>query len=674
MCINNEAKWQRELRSFLGIKSGMLVEGNILDKYYYKENGEEDFDDFDRIIHTYGKEIGSEVVFYNPIQGFYCYESNEEAFLAPYLEGYVCKMGKILKYEYGTYIPVYENKKSMNEGKINEIQVINCCSGKDISETEEESLKQVNMSKVVLRAMVNREARYDGNTGNFVNKKDYPSKIFVINFASRLENCNLDEMARTEMFMNLYLAINNASVINGKKNMVIMVVDKYNDIPLWMYHNNPNIRTFHIECPDRKTRKKYFSVLANYNNNNLLKNMDNNTIEKFIIETNGLLCAEIDQLISLATSENIEINEIEKAIKIYKYGIKESPWEELGDNVVERLNLKLSERVKGQDTALDIGKRVIMRAVKGLSGLQHSSADSKPRGVLFFAGPTGVGKTETAKTIAETIFGDEDACIRFDMSEYREQHSDQKLFGAPPGYVGYEGGGQLTNAIKNHPFSVLLFDEIEKAHPSIMDKFLQILEDGRMTDNQGNTVYFSECIIIFTSNIGISKLLYDSMGRPIYDEFGNHKKEAVISISDPFNDDSEEFKEKTDKIIKNGVKNYFINIGRPELLNRLGENNIVVFQFIDRKVAEVICESKISNILVAINKKLDIQVDVADIVNFMKNKAIANRGNGGRGIGNMIEDKFINPLAEYICSYNGKLSRIKCYINDNNVIEFRGEA
>lgn len=125
----------------------------------------------------------------------------------------------------------------------------------------------------------------------------------------------------------------------------------------------------------------------------------------------------------------------------------------------------------------------------------------------FFAGDIYAEENgfyqEYAKTLAEKLFGDERSCIRFDMSEYGQSHSDQKLLGAPPGYVGYEAGGQLTNAVKHNPFSILLFDEIEKAHPSILDKFLQILEDGRMTDGQGNTVYFSETIIIFTSNLGI---------------------------------------------------------------------------------------------------------------------------------------------------------------------------
>lgn len=134
---------------------------------------------------------------------------------------------------------------------------------------------------------------------------------------------------------------------------------------------------------------------------------------------------------------------------------------------------------------------MVKRAVTGLSGLQGSS-HTRPKGVLFFAGPTGTGKTESGKDACGAAFGDDSCCIRFDMSEYSQSHSDQKLLGAPPGYVGYEAGGQLTNAVRNAPFSILLFDEIEKAHPSVMDKFLQILEDGRMTDRSRGTQCISQ--------------------------------------------------------------------------------------------------------------------------------------------------------------------------------------
>ena len=170
---------------------------------------------------------------------------------------------------------------------------------------------------------------------------------------------------------------------------------------------------------------------------------------------------------------------------------------------------------------------IIKRAVTGLSGSQGSKLGGKPRGVLFFAGPTGVGKTELAKTLTEMLFGDERAYIRFDMSEFSAEHADQRLIGAPPGYVGYDSGGELTNAIKERPFSVVLFDEIEKAHPRILDKFLQILDDGVLTSGRGEKVYFSEAVVIFTSNLGIYKT--DHEGKRIPNVTSNESYETVAT-------------------------------------------------------------------------------------------------------------------------------------------------
>lgn len=669
----NTAKWQRELQSFLGIKSGVILEGNTLDEFLYEMEDDNEFLSLDMLIHEYGAEINAEVVYYNPLQGFYCYENgnDEMPFLSSYLNGYRCTLlQEVAPGGHDAFMPVITNFEETSDREENKkISIVK------ESDLPDDSLKQVNMSKIVLRAMMNAEPRY-GENGGLLPKNKYPSKIFVLNFASRLERCNIDTPAETEMFMNLHFAINNAksSVVNNRKNMIILIVDKYNDIPAWLYLNNPNVRTFYIESPDRKMRRLYMPfAVSKYEKYQILGQPENKLSEEFVAETGGLLCSEIKQLINLASNENIEVSEIKKAIKMYKYGIKDSPWEDLEEDIIDRITENLDKRVIGQENALDKVKKVIMRAVKGLSGLQHSNADNKPRGILFFAGPTGVGKTETAKTIAEAIFGDEDACIRFDMSEYREEHSDQKLFGAPPGYVGYEGGGQLTNAIKNHPFSVLLFDEIEKAHPTIMDKFLQILEDGRMTDNQGNTVYFSESIIIFTSNIGLTEPDYDEFGNIRMDEKGNPIRRATVSIENVFEDDTQEFKEKTITTVFEGVKNYFMNIGRPELLNRLGENNIVVFNFIDKCVAEKICQHQVDNIIRLLKLKLDVSIDVEKIWEYLNHEAIAQRSNGERGIGNMLEEKLINPLAEYICNYNGKLAKIKCSINESEQIVFWGE-
>jgi len=207
-------------------------------------------------------------------------------------------------------------------------------------------------------------------------------------------------------------------------------------------------------------------------------------------------------------------------------------------------------------------------------------------------------------------------------------NSDQRLFGAPPGYVGYEAGGQLTNAVRNNPFSILLFDEIEKASPSIMDKFLQILEDGRMTDGQGNTAYFSDCIIIFTSNLGI----YTK------DAYGN-RKENVTKDMGP-----DEVRVK----VKEAISDYFkLELGRPEILNRIGEN-IVVFDYIGKEAASEILHARLGKIAETLRTENGITVDLSKVEDKLLELAMRNLENGGRGINNIVEKALINPLARHI--------------------------
>jgi len=161
-----------------------------------------------------------------------------------------------------------------------------------------------------------------------------------------------------------------------------------------------------------------------------------------------------------------------------------------------RIEEALHQRVIGQNAAIQALADAIRRARSGLKD------PKRPIGSFIFLGSSGVGKTELAKALAEFMFDDEDALLRIDMSEYREQHTTSRLFGAPPGYVGYEEGGQLTEAVRRRPYRVILFDEIEKAHPDVWNALLQILEDGRMTDGQGRTVDFRNTVIIMTSNLG----------------------------------------------------------------------------------------------------------------------------------------------------------------------------
>jgi DNA polymerase III delta prime subunit len=637
---NTIPKWQRELQSFMGIKSGIILEGNIYDEFpRFQYEGNKitflDVDNMDQTILSLVEEDQTVVFFFDPVDGFYCYENSIDAqrkMLLPLFDGY--STNEITRNHSCTVCLMPSKKKTY---------------GRDSAKVEQ----YIWVSEIIRRTMLDK-----------VSYSEKKNVVFVLNFASRLDACNLQEAESNTMFLNLMAATTSVQTSQLSCNSLIFVVDKYNDIPAWVYLSNPNIRTISVCVPDRNIRRLYlgnlYGELAPFQ---LLSQEDYDPGKKFVAETEGLQLQELRQILQLANRKNIKPQDINYAFRLYKYGVLDDPWEKLENDILVHIESKLEERVKGQDEAIGKVKAVVTRAVKGLSGLQHSGASHKPKGILFFAGPTGVGKTETAKALAESIFGDENACIRFDMSEYRLEQSDQKLFGAPPGYVGYEGGGQLTNAVKNRPFSVILFDEIEKASPTILDKFLQILEDGRMTDNQGNTVYFGETIIIFTSNIGLTK--EDVNPQNVFRTTPH--RIPTIAIEDPMVEDTPEFRNRVTTILTEGVKAYFNDNGRPELLNRLGEDNIIVFQFINKHDAEKICDYKLSKICKAIKAEKNIDIIVDDIVDMLHEKAILERTNGGRGVGNMLEREFLNPLASCICTLSDMPSVLKCHTTDTGI-------
>lgn len=252
--------------------------------------------------------------------------------------------------------------------------------------------------------------------------------------------------------------------------------------------------------------------------------------------------------------------------------LPEDPWTHLTLSKIDRALFWFSceEGVKGQDEAIEVLRDELYMARARLSGAA-SGISTKPKIILFFAGPTGVGKTITAQKLAKFLFGTENRFLRLDMTEFKEEHTFHKLVGAPPSYVGYNQGGVLTNAVKRSPFLVVLVDEVEKAHPKVLDLFLQILDHGHLTDGRGDAVSFSETAIIFTSNLGTRT--EDGRGREIPER---NQLEQVQRISNP-------------ALRKVAIREHFIRcveryfsheISRPELLNRIGDN-IIPFNFVD---------------------------------------------------------------------------------------------
>ena len=291
---------------------------------------------------------------------------------------------------------------------------------------------------------------------------------------------------------------------------------------------------------------------------------------------------------------------------------------------LRHLEENLHKRVIGQNEAVSAVAKAIRRGRVGLTD------PNRPTGSFLFLGPTGVGKTELAKALAEAMFGNEDAMIRIDMSEFMESHSVAKLIGSPPGYVGYDEGGQLTEKVRRKPYSVILFDEMEKAHPDVMNMLLQILEDGRLTDSQGRTVNFKNTIIIMTSNVG-AKLITD--------------KNKLGFANDKSAEDEKQEYENIKKEVLAELKKQF----RPEFINRI--DDIIVFHKLNNEDINKIMEIMLKQV----QKRLELQNYKVEIDDSAK-ELIAKKGvdnNYGarplrRSIQNMLEDKIAEAILDGI--------------------------
>ncbi len=386
--------------------------------------------------------------------------------------------------------------------------------------------------------------------------------------------------------------------------------------------------------------------------NKLKENMDSLKIEEQNAERDGNLekvaeirygkLVEIEKEMKEITAKLAEVQKGEKMLKeeVDEEDVAEvvSKWtgipvSKMLEGEMEKLVIMesiLAKRVKGQDNALRAVSDTIRRA---RAGIQDAS---RPLGSFIFLGPTGVGKTELARVLAEFLFDDEKALVRLDMSEYMEKHTVSRLIGAPPGYVGYEEGGQLTEAIKRRPYSIILLDEIEKAHADVFNILLQILDDGRLTDGKGRTIDFKNTIIIMTSNLG---------------------SQVIKELSQDF--------EKMEKEVMAIMEAHF----RPEFLNRMDE--IVIFKALSRDVILEIVDIQIEELRERLHdKKIDIELSQE------AKKLLAERGYdpvyGARPLKRTIQRDIQNPLAQKILEGKYKeRDRIKVDVNDKKEFIFK---
>lgn len=626
--LNTIPKWHRELEIFSRIKPIVILEGNVLDRYVYPVDS------------ACGVPKGTIM-----------------SGLSAYLNTFLTDCGTDIVVEYDS---------------IRGFRNIGRPSGEDTPLSRFAGISGANIQNGVIDAPFAAPRNgIEGTAPAIIARalEQHESSVCVImNFASRYitgpqHNPIEDVNAFTLLQQAGLSSTNYRKRITGPDgkisqenrdslNSVFIIVNKLNDLPSWFFLDNPAVKVINISTPRREERETFIKGGNNFSsffdrqiyneeigfyqqpeNQHLLEELQN----KFIGATDQFSFTDINSLRLLCKNEKLHLKELPSVVDLFKFGLKDNPWNAIDRTQVANAFEILQRRVKGQDLALKKTVDVIKRAVTGMASLQHSS-NSHPKGVLFFAGPTGTGKTELAKSMAELIFGDEKNFIRFDMSEFSQSHSDQRLLGAPPGYVGYEAGGQLTNAVRNNPFSIILFDEIEKAHPLILDKFLQILEDGRMTDGQGKTVYFSEAVIIFTSNLGISQEIQDPATGMV------QRKQVVTPGLD--------YEEVQQKVME-GIERYFKEkISRPEILNRIGEN-IVIFDFIRPQVAELILNSQIKKIISRVSEEKKISIEISDKAReHLLEAAKGNLENGGRGIGNVVESHLINPLSRALFDLN----------------------
>ena len=410
-------------------------------------------------------------------------------------------------------------------------------------------------------------------------------------------------------------------------NPVFWVVEREHDLPAWLTAQNRGIRSIPVPWPALADREDTAALLTGSGRGE----DGQHAAEHMAARTEGMATASLFDIAALFADQQIPYADAEDAVRVYTLGAAESPWRR--GALTERLRAydmeaALSARVLGQPAAVTKAADILRRAVLGLSGAQAGAGSSRPRGVLFFAGPSGVGKTELAKALTELVFGSEDAYVRFDMSEFTSEHAGDRLVGAPPGYVGFEGGGELTNAVRGKPYALLLFDEIEKAHPRILDKFLQLLDDGRLTDGRGTTVHFSDTLVVFTSNLGMTQPAPHGRGARV----------ATVTPEDSY--------DVIEARVTEEIRRHFIEeINRPELLNRVGDN-LVVFDFIRPPVAAAIADLMLGNITARVEDSAGITVKLsAEAHSQLHQLATADLSFGGRGIGNVLESRFVNPLA-----------------------------
>ena len=423
------------------------------------------------------------------------------------------------------------------------------------------------------------------------------------------------------------------------RNVLILVASGgLSEVPGYLYRDNNHVAVVEVAHPNRLERERYLrpSLTRFYGCGQMSEDDKVRTLARLVDLSDSMSIRMLEGMIRLSVANSVDVaTEPKRLVDLFKYGKKTSPWRELTLDKVRSAQAAIEKVVIGQPQAVRAVSRTLKHARMGIGS---DGRGQGPRDVLLFAGTTGTGKTETAKQLAEVVFGDAGAMTRLDMSEYSQEHAVERLTGAPPGYVGFEQGGQLTNAVRSRPHQLILLDEIEKAEPRIWDRLLQVLEDGRLTDGRGQTAYFENTILVFTSNLGVNESFRDRFCKQI--ESGSLPLYCEIQAH-----------------VRGEIRKYFRDhLKRPEVLGRISDERIVVFDILRPDAIEKIARKFLDGFVqsaCASENTVDIRIGDSVVEHIRRCMLMTdNLLEGGRRIRTLIRNDIEFPLTDWLSDQN----------------------